>query len=190
MVFDWANGLSGPRLAGSPTAIGRVRDRDIPIEEYQLQYENILDQAREENPEANLTEEQLQVYQDQAWERVVNVALLREEARRRGIGVDDDEVMQYIESTPPAELRNSPAFRRTAFEPRSTGRRSRIRTRRHVAAVRSDSRESAQKIRKGCGVFVTTRSSKRRTRGAGASAGRHAPGSDVLVPTRRSRRGR
>ncbi|MBA2565228.1 MAG: peptidylprolyl isomerase [Gemmatimonadetes bacterium] len=117
MVFDWAMDLSG-RSGGSSNAIGTVNDTEIPLTEYQRQYENLLDRAREENPDTEPDEERLAALDKQAWDAVVSAALLRAEADRRGIDVTDREVVGYVRDNPPAEMQQSPAFQTNGvFDP-------------------------------------------------------------------------
>ncbi|MFN2431497.1 MAG: peptidylprolyl isomerase [Gemmatimonadota bacterium] len=118
MVFDWAMDLSGRSAGGSPTAIGNVNGREIGIEEYQITYEALLEQAREQSPDGIVSDEQAEQIQEQAWTQVVNSTLLRGEADRRGIEVTDEDVLRYIQANPPAEMRESPAFQTDgAFDP-------------------------------------------------------------------------
>jgi peptidyl-prolyl cis-trans isomerase D len=117
MVFDWAMDLSG-RDARGANAIGKINGKDIALEEYQRVYENLLERARQENPEQSLTDEQTQQIQDEAWTLTLNALLLRDEAERRGIRVTDEEVVQYIRANPPPEMRESPAFQTNGeFDP-------------------------------------------------------------------------
>ena len=110
MVFDWAMDLTGRSASGSPGVIGSVNGRDISLEDYQRNYQNLVEQAREQSPQGTLSDDQLLALQDQAWDIAVTAALLREERERRGIRVSNEEVLQYIRTTPPPEMRDSPAF--------------------------------------------------------------------------------
>jgi parvulin-like peptidyl-prolyl isomerase len=110
MVFDWAMDLSGRGPGASADAIGRVNGREISADEFQRQLALRMEEAREASPDGSVSEDQIAAFQDQAWETMVNAALLREEAERRGLSVTDEEVLAYVEQNPPPEFRASPAF--------------------------------------------------------------------------------
>jgi peptidyl-prolyl cis-trans isomerase D len=110
MVFDWAMDLSGRSTGGSRNVIGSVNGRDIPLDEYERQYEGAVNRLRAQDPEGNVNDEQLTQAQQMAWDNAVNLTLLQEETRRRHIQVDDDEVARYVRTTPPVELQSSPAL--------------------------------------------------------------------------------
>jgi peptidyl-prolyl cis-trans isomerase D len=110
MVFDWAMDLTGRSAGRSNTVIGKVNGRDIPLQEYERQYENALERLRSQDPDGSVNDEQVRQAQQMAWDNALNLMLLQEETRRRGIQVDDEEVAQYVRSTPPTELQTSPAL--------------------------------------------------------------------------------
>lgn len=110
MVFEWGMDFSGQSAqGGQPTTLGRVNGTEIRLEEYQGQYQNLLDQAQQASPEG-LSDAELDRIEQQAWENIVNLTLLREEARDRGIDVSDTELVEYIKYNPPPEMANMPAF--------------------------------------------------------------------------------
>lgn len=110
MVFQWGMDLGGrTATGGQPTALGRVNGTEIRLEDYQRQYQNLLEQAQQAKPEG-LSDAELARLEEQAWDNVVNLTLLREEARRRGIDVSDTELVEYIKYNPPPEMVNMPAF--------------------------------------------------------------------------------
>lgn len=110
MVFEWGMDLSG--RTGSPTgsaSLGSVNGEEITLEEYQGQYQGLLEQAQQEAPQG-LSSEDLDRIEDRAWQSVINLMLLRQEARRRGIGLTDRELLEFIRWNPPPELVGLPAF--------------------------------------------------------------------------------
>jgi peptidyl-prolyl cis-trans isomerase D len=110
MVFEWGMDFSGrSSQQGTGTALGSVDGADISVEEYQRQYQILYEQAQAQAPEG-LTREQLEQIEEQAWEDVVNLTLLRQEARDRGIRVTDSELIEYIKYNPPPDLASMPAF--------------------------------------------------------------------------------
>ncbi len=110
MVFQWGMDLSGrSSRQGSGTQLGSVNGAEISIEEYQRQYQILYDQADKGAPEG-LSPQEVDRIEQQAWDDVVNLTLLRDEARKRGIDLNDAELVEYIRNNPPAELVSLPAF--------------------------------------------------------------------------------
>lgn len=110
MVFEWGMDLSGrSSQQGGGTALGSVDGADISVEEYQRQYQILYEEAQRQAPEG-LSREQLDQIEEQAWDDVVNLTLLRHEARERGIRVTDSELVEYIKYNPPPDLAGMPAF--------------------------------------------------------------------------------
>ena len=110
MVFEWGMDFSGrTSQQGGGTSLGSVDGTDIPVEEYQRQYQILYEQAQLRSPEG-LSRERLDEIEQQAWDDVVNLTLLRHEARERGIGVTDSELVEYIKYNPPQDIVGMPAF--------------------------------------------------------------------------------
>ncbi|HUP00729.1 MAG TPA: peptidyl-prolyl cis-trans isomerase [Gemmatimonadota bacterium] len=111
MVFEWGMDLSGVSSGqGGGTSLGSVNGADISIEEYQRQYQVRYEQAQSESPDGRLSPDQLEQIERQAWEDIVDLTLLRREADRRGIGLTDSELVEFIRYNPPPEIVNLPAF--------------------------------------------------------------------------------
>lgn len=110
MVFEWGMDFSGQTATGGQaTSLGRVNGQEITVDAYQRQYQSLLEQAQQQAPEG-LSDDQLDRIEQQAWEDVVNITLLREEAKDRGISVGDTELIEYIKFNPPPDMVNLPAF--------------------------------------------------------------------------------
>jgi peptidyl-prolyl cis-trans isomerase D len=110
MVFEWGMDLSGrSSQQGGGTSLGSVDGTDISVEDYQRQYQILYEQAQSQSPEG-LSREQLEQIELQAWDDVVNLTLLRHEARERGIRVTDSELVEYIKYNPPSDIVSMPAF--------------------------------------------------------------------------------
>lgn len=111
MVFEWGMDLSGTAspTQSAGTELGSVNGTEITVQEYQRQYNILLDQAQQQNPEG-LSSEELDQIEQQSWEDVVDLTLLRQKARERGVNVTDSELVEYIKNTPPPEMQDLPAF--------------------------------------------------------------------------------
>jgi peptidyl-prolyl cis-trans isomerase D len=111
MVFEWGMELSGSTSRGSSgSALGSVNGADISVEEYQRQYQTLYEQAQQSDADGELSPEDLQRIEDAAWDEMVNITLLRQEASRRGIRVTDRELLEFIKNNPPPEMMDLPAF--------------------------------------------------------------------------------
>lgn len=110
MVFQWGMDLSGRSSRGAaPTSLGSVNGAEVTVDDYQRQYQILLDQAQQSHPQG-LSDQELKQIEDQAWQDVVNLTLLRQAAREHGIHVSDAELVQYIKYNPPPDMARMPAF--------------------------------------------------------------------------------
>ena len=103
MVFEWGMDISG-QSSGGLGEIGRVNSDAVMYTEYMAAYRNLYDevQASQEEP---ISSQQNTEIEDAAFDEVVNQLLIRQELRRRGIGVSDQEISQAAQLSPPGELR-------------------------------------------------------------------------------------
>lgn len=111
MVFEWGMDFSGRTSSQTGSAaLGSVDGAEISVEEYQRQYQALYEQAQRQSPDGSFSPEQLEQIEQQAWDNVVELTLLRHEARRRGIILTDSELIEYVRYNPPPEIVNLPAF--------------------------------------------------------------------------------
>ncbi|MBW3660363.1 MAG: peptidyl-prolyl cis-trans isomerase [Gemmatimonadetes bacterium] len=110
MVFEWGMDFSGQTATGGqPTDLGRVNGAEVTVDAYQRQYQILLEQAQQSSP-GGLSDDELERIEQQAWDDVVNLTLLQEEARDREIEISDVELVEYIKFNPPPDMVNLPAF--------------------------------------------------------------------------------
>ncbi len=103
MVFEWGMDITG-QSSGGLGEIGRVNGEPVSYDAYMAAYRNLYDQVQR-TQEAPITSQQNKELEDAAWDEVVNQILIRQELRRRGIGVTDEEIRQAAQLSPPADLR-------------------------------------------------------------------------------------
>ena len=108
MVFQWGMDITG-RTGLSIGEIGSVNGVAVSYEEYNFTYNRLLDQIQD-SQEDPITSQQISDIEDATWDEVVNQALIRQELRRRGIEVTDEEIRSAARFSPPPELRLSAAF--------------------------------------------------------------------------------
>lgn len=106
MAFEGYMEVSG-RSAGVQTgALGRVNGVNVNFQAYQTTYQNLYQQAQQEQG-GSLSREQVRQLEEMAWEQTVDQILIDEELERRGIRVSDDEIRQAARLMPhPALMQN------------------------------------------------------------------------------------
>ena len=108
MVFQWGMDITGGSGL-SIREIGSVNGTPVMYDAFNQTYRSLLDQvqASQEDP---VTSQQIRDIEDAAFDEVVNQLLIRQELRRRGIVVTNEELLTAARFSPPPEFRNSPAF--------------------------------------------------------------------------------
>ena len=101
------SGLLGRAPVTSTTAVASVNGEDILATTWYQTTQNLEQQATQASNQSISLDER-QRLQNQAYDQLVNDALLRQEYRRRGITVTDDEILQAARFSPPPQLMQSP----------------------------------------------------------------------------------
>jgi peptidyl-prolyl cis-trans isomerase D len=101
------SGLLGRAPVTSTTAVATVNGQDILATTWYQATQNLEQQATQANNQSISLDER-QRLQDQAFDQLVTDALLRQEYKRRGITVTDDEILQAARFSPPPQLMQSP----------------------------------------------------------------------------------
>ena len=86
------SGLSGRAAVTTSTAVATVNGEDILLTNWQRAVEDLAGQETQRLGHA-LSLDERRVVEDQAYDQLVNDVLLRQEYRRRGISVSDDEIL-------------------------------------------------------------------------------------------------
>jgi peptidyl-prolyl cis-trans isomerase D len=101
------SGLLGRAPVTSTTAVASVNGEDILATTWYQATQNLeQDETQRSNQSISLDERQRLM--DQAYDQLVSDALLRQEYRRRGITVSDDEILQAARYNPPPQLMQAP----------------------------------------------------------------------------------
>src|SRR2546423_2277440 len=101
------SGLLGRAPVTSTTAVATVNGEDILATTWYQATQNLeQDETQRSNQSISLDERQRLM--DQAYDQLVTEALLRQEYRRRGITVTDDEILQAARFSPPPQLMQAP----------------------------------------------------------------------------------
>ena len=100
------SGLLGRAPVTTTTAIASVNGEDILATNWYQVTQNLEQEATQRNNQSISLDER-QRLQGQAFDQLVTDALLRQEYRRRGISVTDDEILQAARFNPPPQLMQS-----------------------------------------------------------------------------------
>lgn len=101
------SGLLGRSPVTSTTPVATVNGEDILATSWYQATQN-LEQAATQQSNQSISLDERQRLQDQAFDQLVTDALLRQEYRRRGISVTDDEILQAARYSPPPQLMQAP----------------------------------------------------------------------------------
>jgi peptidyl-prolyl cis-trans isomerase D len=101
------SGLLGRAPVTSTTAVASVNGEDILATTWYQATHN-LEQDVTQRSTQPISLDERQRLMDQAFDQLVSDALLRQEYRRRGITVSDDEILQAARNSPPPQLMQAP----------------------------------------------------------------------------------
>ncbi|HST08150.1 MAG TPA: SurA N-terminal domain-containing protein, partial [Gemmatimonadaceae bacterium] len=101
------SGLLGRAPVTSTTAVATVNGDDILATTWYQATQNLETEATQRNNQS-ISLDDRQRLMDQAFDQLVSDALLRQEYKRRGITVSDDEILQAARYNPPPALVQSP----------------------------------------------------------------------------------
>lgn len=105
IIFDW--GAQGTIFQGDrPDAntIGMVNGQKITVAEYQNAINVLSEQQKQQSGKPDLTEADMAQIEEQAWDQVVNEALIRQHMRELNIQVTDQEVRDQLFYNPPQNI--------------------------------------------------------------------------------------
>lgn len=109
LVFDVGMGITG-RGQQQSQDVGSVNGTPIRYQTWLDTYRATYEEQRQQNPGVTLTREDQRAIEDEAFERLVQAELLREEYRRRRIVVTDREIADAVRRFPPPEVERAPDF--------------------------------------------------------------------------------
>jgi len=95
-------GISDPQ---GPANVGKINGTVITPQTFQNVYGQLVDQYRNTSPDGRVSTAQQQRLQDQAWESIVTNVLTEGQIDEFGITVSDDEILNFLRTAPPPEIR-------------------------------------------------------------------------------------
>jgi parvulin-like peptidyl-prolyl isomerase len=100
----WGLDLQTGTGTNDPNIVGKVNGVAISRSQYQYAYQQFAEQMRGEVPGLELTYAQEEFARTQAWESIVYSILLEQEIEKLGITVTDQEIVDYLRTSPPPEI--------------------------------------------------------------------------------------
>ncbi|WP_420617072.1 peptidylprolyl isomerase [Candidatus Palauibacter sp.] len=109
LVFDGINAMQGGNLGGQINpVVGQVGGQDIRYNEWNIFLQNQLAVSRA--ADRGMTDEDVRVVTERAWESLISATLIQAELDRLGVSVSDAEVRQAFFTQPPQEMLSYPGF--------------------------------------------------------------------------------
>ncbi|TLU51157.1 MAG: peptidylprolyl isomerase [Chlorobium sp.] len=106
IVFEWGMNFSG--FTGKTNQAGKINGKSVPFSQYDEVYKEYTENFRRNNPGAEITSETELGMQEQAWNTVVDQTLLEEQFQKFSIGLQDQEVVEALDSpNPPMVIRQN-----------------------------------------------------------------------------------
>jgi len=101
----WGLDLQTGGLGPQANVIGKVNGTEVTPQQYQTVYNQISAQYRASAPDGSLSLTQQEQIREDAWNTIVRQLLTTEQIRRLQIGVSDEEIVTYLRTSPPNEIR-------------------------------------------------------------------------------------
>jgi parvulin-like peptidyl-prolyl isomerase len=107
IIFEWGMNFTGPARKGG--LVGKIDGRPITSAQYEEIYNNLSQNFRRSNPGADVTPQAELSFREQAWNVLVDQALVEELFEKYGITVQDREVLDAVNSqiNPPQIIRQN-----------------------------------------------------------------------------------
>jgi peptidyl-prolyl cis-trans isomerase D len=101
------SGLSGRSPVTTNTAVATVNGEDILLTSWQNAVTN-MEQQEQQRQGRGITLDERRTLEDRAYDELVNEVLLKQEFKRRGITVTDEEILEAARVSPPPQAMQSP----------------------------------------------------------------------------------
>jgi peptidyl-prolyl cis-trans isomerase D len=97
------------RGLGTTTTVGKVNGESVDVRTFQTAVQRTIESRQQQSPAPLGMEDRARI-EDEVWQQFIESGVLESEYKRRGISVSDDEIVQAIRNSPPAEFMNVPEF--------------------------------------------------------------------------------
>jgi peptidyl-prolyl cis-trans isomerase D len=97
-------------LGSNPNVVLKVNKEKFNVNDFQQRVQIASDQYRQQNGSAPVSREEDEQIRDQVINQMIQDALLRQEYKRLGIRVSDQEIIDMARNSPPPEVTRDPQF--------------------------------------------------------------------------------
>jgi len=97
-------------LGPSGSVVLRVNGDEFQVNDFQQRVQAAAEQYRQQNGTAPMSREEDEQIRDQVINQMIQDALLRQEYKRLGIRVSDEEIIEMARNSPPPEVTRDPQF--------------------------------------------------------------------------------
>jgi peptidyl-prolyl cis-trans isomerase D len=94
---------------GTTSTVGKVNGESVDVRTFQTAVQRTIENRQQESATPLGLEDRARI-EDEVWQQFVESGVLESEYKRRGITVSEDEVIQAIRNSPPADFMNVPEF--------------------------------------------------------------------------------
>lgn len=98
----WGLDLQSTSSHTEKSLVGKVNGVKVTPQMYNTIYTQLAQQVRAQS--GDLTSAQQEMIRDQAWENIVSNIITSEQIKKLGITVTDEEVLNFLKNSPPAEV--------------------------------------------------------------------------------------
>lgn len=100
IVFEWGMDFTN-RRGGQyvSSAVGKVNGQEISYQQFENVLQNMVDQYKS-NSKQDPDDQTMEQFRDQVWQSLVNQILIEQAAKKLGIVVTDQEVVDWVTSDP------------------------------------------------------------------------------------------
>ena len=98
----WGLDLQSTSSHHEKSLVGRVNGVTVTPQMYNTIYTQMAQQVR--NQSGDITAAQQEMIRDQAWENIVSNIITGEQVKKPGITVTDEEVLNFLKTSPPSEV--------------------------------------------------------------------------------------
>lgn len=111
IVFSWGMGGFEGSTSGLDGVIGKVGQTEIMYDRYNQLVQDRLAQQRQQNPDQEITEQQIKQVRQQVWDDLVRSELMKGYQKKWNVVTSDDEVAYAVRNSPPEYIRNNDNFK-------------------------------------------------------------------------------
>ncbi len=100
----WGMDLRTGSTNTDPNILGKVNDEPITRLQYRAAYDQLSNQLRAMSADGELNYAQQEMLQEQSWRNIIMAILTSQQIEELGITVTDEEIINFLRTTPPPEV--------------------------------------------------------------------------------------